>query len=93
MRLVDELLRLSATDLANHLGCIHLSELNRAAAQGLVRRPRWADPLGELLRERGHEHEKAYLAHLRAPRSLKHSIWQRNISKKRATLRPAKERY
>jgi len=71
MRLVDELLRLSATDLANHLGCIHLSELNRAAAQGLVRRPRWADPLGELLRERGHEHEKAYLAHLRAPRSLK----------------------
>jgi len=71
MRLVDELLRLSATDLANHLGCIHLSELNRAAAQGLVRRPRWDDPLGELLRERGHEHEKAYLAHLRAARSLK----------------------
>ncbi len=66
MRLVDELLRLSATDLANHLGCIHLSQLNRAAAQGLVRRPRWDDPLGDLLRERGHEHEKAYLAHLRA---------------------------
>jgi predicted RecB family nuclease len=69
MRLVDELLRLSATDLANHLGCIHLSELNRAAAQGLVRRPRWDDPLGELLRARGHEHEKAYLAHLRATAS------------------------
>ena len=71
MQLVDELLRLSATDLANHLGCIHLSQLNRAAAQGLVRRPRWDDPLGELLRERGHEHEKAYLAHLRATQSLK----------------------
>ncbi|HUO67812.1 MAG TPA: TM0106 family RecB-like putative nuclease, partial [Gammaproteobacteria bacterium] len=70
MRLVDELLRLSATDLANHLGCIHLSELNRAAAQGLVRRPRWDDPLGELLRARGHEHEKAYLAHLRSTASL-----------------------
>src|SRR4051812_13682347 len=70
MRLVDELLRLSATDLANHLGCIHLSQLNRAAAQGLVRRPRWDDPLGEMLRERGHEHEKAYLAHLRATPSL-----------------------
>jgi uncharacterized protein len=70
MRLVDELLRLSATDLANHLGCIHLSELNRAAAQGLLRRPRWDDPLGDLLRARGHEHEKAYLAHLRATPSL-----------------------
>ena len=71
MQLVDELLRLSATDLANHLGCIHLSQLNRAAAQGLVRRPRWNDPLGDLLRERGHENEKAYLAHLRATQSLK----------------------
>jgi predicted RecB family nuclease len=70
MQLVDELLRLSATDLANHLGCIHLSQLNLAAAHGLVRRPRWDDPLGEMLRERGHEHEKAYLAHLRATRAL-----------------------
>jgi len=71
MQLVDELLRFSATDLANHLGCMHLSQLNRAAAQGLVRRPSWDDPLGDLLRERGHEHEKAYLAHLRATHSLK----------------------
>jgi uncharacterized protein len=70
MRLVDELLRLSATDLANHLGCIHLSQLNRAAARGLARRPRWDDPLGALLRERGDQHEKAYLAHLRAARTL-----------------------
>ena len=70
MRLVDELLRLSATDLANHLGCIHLTQLNGAAAQGLAHRPRWDDPLLTLLAERGHEHEKAYLAHLRAARGL-----------------------
>jgi len=70
MRLVDELLRLSATDLANHLGCIHLTQLNGAAAQGLARRPRWDDPLLTLLAQRGHEHEKAYLAHLRATRGL-----------------------
>jgi len=70
MRLVDELLRLSATDLANHLGCIHLTQLNGAAAQGLAHRPRWDDPLLTLLAERGHEHEKAYLAHLRATRGL-----------------------
>ena len=34
MRLVAELLRLSATDLANHLGCAHLSQLNLAVAEG-----------------------------------------------------------
>jgi uncharacterized protein len=66
MRLVDEILRLSATDLANHLGCLHLSQLNRAAAEGRARRPMWQDPMGDLLRERGAEHEKAYLEHLRA---------------------------
>ena len=46
MRLVDELLRLSATDLANHLGCLHLSQLNRAAAEGRAQRPKWNDPIG-----------------------------------------------
>ena len=44
MRLVDELLRLSATDLANHLGCVHLSQLNRAAAEGRAHRPKWQRP-------------------------------------------------
>lgn len=66
MRLVDELLRLSATDLANHLGCTHLTQLSRALAEGRARKPVWNDPVGMLLRERGLEHEKAYLAHLRA---------------------------
>jgi predicted RecB family nuclease len=66
MHLVDELLRLSATDLANHLGCSHLSQLNRAAAEGRARRPQWQDPVADLLRERGLAHEKAYLKHLRA---------------------------
>ncbi|HLF10447.1 MAG TPA: TM0106 family RecB-like putative nuclease, partial [Gammaproteobacteria bacterium] len=70
MRLVDELLRLSATDLANHLGCAHLSQLSRAAAEGRARKPKWDDPVAELLRERGIEHEAAYLAHLRAVRGL-----------------------
>jgi predicted RecB family nuclease len=65
MKLIDRLLRLSATDLANHLGCSHLSRLNRAVAAGELRRPRWHDPVGELLQERGREHEKAYLEHLR----------------------------
>ena len=66
MHIVDELLRLSATDLANHLSCVHLSNLNLAVAQGRARRPgRRDDPVAVLLEERGREHERAYLAALR----------------------------
>jgi uncharacterized protein len=66
MHLVDELLKLSATDLANHLGCAHLSRLDLAVAEGRARKPHRNDPIVELLTERGREHEAAYLAHLRA---------------------------
>ncbi len=66
MRLVAELLRLSATDLANHLGCVHLSQLDLAVAEGRAKRPHRNDPIVELLTERGREHEAAYLKHLRA---------------------------
>lgn len=65
MRLVDQLLRLSATDLANHLACTHLSQLSRAVAEGRARKPKWHDPVAAILRERGIAHEAAYLAHLR----------------------------
>jgi predicted RecB family nuclease len=65
MRLVDQLLRLSATDLANHLSCGHLSQLSRAVAEGRAKKPKWNDPIAAILRERGIEHEAAYLAHLR----------------------------
>ncbi|HEY3517344.1 MAG TPA: hypothetical protein VGL98_09890, partial [Gammaproteobacteria bacterium] len=66
MRLVAELLQLSATDLANHLGCVHLSQLDLAVAERRAERPRRRDPIVELLTERGREHEAAYLQHLRA---------------------------
>jgi uncharacterized protein len=65
MRLVQQLLRLSATDLANHLGCVHLSQQNRAAVEGRAKKPKWHDPITEILRQRGFAHEAAYLAHLR----------------------------
>ena len=68
MRLVDQLLRLSATDLANHLGCRHLSQLSRAVAEGRAKKPQWQDPIAAILRERGIEHEAAYLEHLRETR-------------------------
>ncbi|MEM7500531.1 MAG: TM0106 family RecB-like putative nuclease [Pseudomonadota bacterium] len=65
MRLIDKTLRLSATDLANHLSCAHLSQLSRSAAEGRAEKPKWHDPIGEILRERGIAHERAYLSHLR----------------------------
>ena len=70
MRLVDQVLRLSATDLANHLSCTHLTVLSREVAEGRARKPKWHDPIAEILRERGMEHEAAYLRHLRATQSL-----------------------
>ncbi len=66
MRLIADLLQLSATDLANHLGCAHLSGLNLAVAERRAVPPRRKDPIIELLTERGREHEEAYLRHLRA---------------------------
>jgi len=57
-------LRLSATDLANHLACRHLTALDRGAAEGRWKPPDWFRPDAEVLRERGLEHERAYLVHL-----------------------------
>jgi uncharacterized protein len=70
VRLVDGILRLSATDLANHLGCAHLSQQSRAVAEGRARKPKWQDPVAAILQQRGEDHEKAYLAHLRENEQL-----------------------
>lgn len=59
-------LSLSATDLANHLGCAHLTELDLRAARREISPPVWKDPTLEVLQARGFEHEAAYLEHLRA---------------------------
>ncbi|HUF09619.1 MAG TPA: TM0106 family RecB-like putative nuclease [Rhodothermales bacterium] len=71
MNLTDSVLRLSATDLANHLACRHLTDLNFAKAHGLLEPPYWHDPMLEILRKRGDEHEAAYLEHL-ASRGIHH---------------------
>src|SRR5690606_38997630 len=70
MQLVDRILRLSATDLANHLGCAYLSQRSRAAAEGRAVRPVRNDPVAALLTERGIAHEAAYLEHLRRVEGL-----------------------
>ncbi|MBT5058774.1 MAG: nuclease, partial [Gemmatimonadetes bacterium] len=64
MKILDKRLTLSATDLSAHLGCHHLTQLNLRAARGELKRPHYDDPTLDLLREKGIEHEQAYLQHL-----------------------------
>jgi predicted RecB family nuclease len=66
MHIEGDVIRLSATDIANHLACRHLTQLDRAVAEGRLDAPAWRDPNLAILQERGLAHEKAYLDHLRA---------------------------
>ena len=65
MHLEGPALRLSATDVANHLACAHLTQLDRAVAEARRKPPAFHDPSLDLLRERGLVHEHAYVQHLR----------------------------
>src|SRR5215475_13009731 len=66
MRLNGSGIRLSATDLAKHLACRHLTALDFLAAKGEIRRPHRNDPTVDVLEDRGRRHEAAYLDHLKA---------------------------
>lgn len=66
MRLTEsEGIRLSATDLAGHLACHHLTASNISAARGEIEPPPWSNPILAAIRERGLEHEAKYLEQLR----------------------------
>ena len=64
MKLETGELRPSASDLAAYLNCHHLTELEKAAARGQVKRPAFWDPALEALWARGQAHEKDYVQHL-----------------------------
>ena len=66
MRVTRDGVRLSASDLANHLGCQHLTFLDLAVAQGKLTAPMYQDVALEALQERGFQHERAYVEHLRS---------------------------
>src|SRR6187455_1524526 len=66
MKHTADTFQLSATDLSNHLGCNHLTQLNRRVALREIEKPKWYDPSLEILIQRGHEHEKNYVEFLRA---------------------------
>jgi predicted RecB family nuclease len=66
MRIRQSGVTLSATDLANHLSCRHLTTLDHRLAKGELAEPSWNDPHLVVLQQRGLEHEKAYIETLRA---------------------------
>ena len=66
MKSINNKLQLSASDLVNFLGCHHLTELDRLVAQGTLGKPQYYNATLELLRQKGQEHEDAYIEHLKA---------------------------
>lgn len=64
MRLENNSVRLSASDLSNHLACRHLTSLDLAVAAGRKGEPAWRSPDLWVLRQLGLDHEEAYLGHL-----------------------------
>jgi predicted RecB family nuclease len=57
-------IRLSASDLSNHLACRHVTTLDLQVARGERAAPDWAAPDLKVVQELGLRHEAAYLAHL-----------------------------
>ncbi|HJR94328.1 MAG TPA: TM0106 family RecB-like putative nuclease [Gaiellaceae bacterium] len=67
MRLAsDRTLKLSPTELANHLACPHLTQLELRVVRGELERPQLIDPYGQIIMSKGNEHEAAHLARLEA---------------------------
>ncbi len=52
MKVISQQLRLSATDLSNHLACHHLSVLDLSVAKGARKSPEWKSPDLEIIRHR-----------------------------------------
>jgi len=66
MKLISDQLRLSATDVSNHLACPHLTNLELSVPRHTRTAPDWAAPDLQVIRELGLKHEAAYLDFLTA---------------------------
>ncbi len=65
MKSIAGTLRLSASDISNHLTCRHITQANRAHALGERVIPPFAAPDAAVLAQRGLEHEQAYVRFLK----------------------------
>ena len=66
MKKVESNIRLSASDLSNHLACRHLTGLDLDVVAGGRPAPVWNSPDTQILQERGIAHENAYVEHLKS---------------------------
>jgi predicted RecB family nuclease len=64
MKIQDGTVRLTATDLSNHLVCAHLTTLNFREVHGIESAPEFRAPDLVVLQHRGLEHEQFYVTHL-----------------------------
>src|SRR5262249_20889075 len=64
MKITSHAIRLSASDLSNHLSCNYLTSLDLSVARRERAAPSWNSPDLWVLQQRGFEHEKAYLTFL-----------------------------
>lgn len=66
MKLEHSKIIFSPSDLANHISCRHLTNLNKKAALGELKKPIYKNRVLEMLRDRGLKFEAAFLEQLRS---------------------------
>lgn len=66
MKLQHSKIIFSPSDLANHISCRHLTNLNKKAALGELKKPIYKNRVLEMLRDRGLKFEAAFLEQLRS---------------------------
>jgi len=66
MKRVNGAIESSASDLVVFVTCRHLTDLERAVVEGVATRPKFWDPVLEVLQERGQRHEDSYVDALAA---------------------------
>jgi hypothetical protein len=101
MRVRQGKLTQSATDLANHMSCRHLTNVDLRLARGEIAEPSWENPNLRVMQQRGLEHEKAYVKSLRSkglvvidlshePEELaSEATWAARKAERRPLFRPA----
>ena len=65
MRIIDGRVRLTASDLVNHLACRHLTRLDFGVASEEMEAPTSGTPRWKVLQQKGDAHERDYIEHLR----------------------------
>jgi len=86
MKLENNQLIFSPSDLANHISCKHLTKLNKMAALGEIKKPIYKNRVLDMLRERGLNFEQAYLSQLKLDGKTIVEIKQDTLNAERETI-------